>query len=106
MINGVRIGEGGLETWEVLHANQDNLTSFDAFIWHDSTTGLNHRTSNVAEALAFNAEQAKVLDAIDAAEAVAGIERRISDEGGKLGVWVFTEKLRKNCLNEMAGERR
>jgi hypothetical protein len=106
VINGVRIGEGDLETWEVLDAKQDNLTSFDAFIWHDSTTGLNHRTSNVAEALAFNAEQAKILDAIDAAEAAAGIERRIRDESGEFGVWVFTEKLRKNCLNEMAGERR
>ena len=92
MINGVRIGEGGLETWGVLHANQDNLTSFDAFIWHDSTTGLNHRTESLDEAMAFDVGQGEVLAAIDAAEAAAQIERRIGDESREFGVWVQVEE--------------
>ena len=45
-----------------------------------------------AKAASFNAEQAKILDAIDAAEAAAGIERRISDDSGELGVWVQVEE--------------
>jgi hypothetical protein len=38
--------------------------------------------------VAFNAAQAKILDAIDAAEAAAHIERRITDESGVFSVWV------------------
>lgn len=92
MINGVRIGEGDLETWEVLDAKQGNLTSFDAFIWHDSTTGLNHRTESLDEAMAFDVGQGEVLAAIDAAEAAAQIERRIGDESREFGVWVQVEE--------------
>jgi hypothetical protein len=92
VINGVRFGEGGAETWEVVDPAQDDLAGFDAFVWHDSTTGLNHRTENAAEAMAFNAEQAEILDAIEAAEQAARVERRISDESGVFGVWVVAEK--------------
>jgi hypothetical protein len=88
VINGVRFGEGGAETWEVVDPAHDDLAGFDAFIWHDSTTGLNHRTDSAAEAVTFNAAQAKTLDAIDAAERAARIERRITDESGALRVWV------------------
>lgn len=88
VINGVRFGEGGAETWEVVDPAQDDLAGFDAFVWHDSTTGLNHRTDSAAEAAKFDAEQAKVLDAIEAAERAARIERRISDESGAFAVWV------------------
>ena len=92
VINGVRFGESGAETWEVVDPAQDGLASFDAFVWHDSTTGLNHRTDRAAEALAFNAAQAKVLDAIEAAERAARIERRISDESGAFSVWAPSEE--------------
>ena len=44
-----------------------------------------------AEAVGFNAEQAKVLDAIEAAKQAARIERRISDQSGAFGVWVEVE---------------
>ena len=88
VINGVRFGEGGAETWEVVDPAHDDLAGFDAFIWHDSTTGLNHRTDSAAEAVTFNAAQAKTLDAIDAAERAARIERRITDESGVFAVWV------------------
>ncbi|NRQ11625.1 hypothetical protein [Aliiroseovarius sp. xm-v-208] len=91
VINGVRFGEGGAETWEVVLPDHDDLTGFDAFVWHDSTTGLNHRTESLDEALAFDAGQAEVLAAIDAAEAAARIERRICDESGKFAVWVEPE---------------
>ena len=88
LINGVRFGEGGAETWEVVDPAHDDLEGFDAFIWHDSTTGLNHRTDSLDEAVAFNAAQAKILDETDAAERAARIERRITDESGVFRVWV------------------
>ncbi len=40
VINGVRLGEGGAETWEVVDPAQNEFAGFDAFVWHDSTTGL------------------------------------------------------------------
>jgi beta-glucanase (GH16 family) len=88
IINGVTISAAGAETWQVVDPGHDDLTGFDAFIWHDSTTGLNHRTDSVAQAMAFDAAQANVLDQIDAAEAAAQIERRITDESGVFHVWV------------------
>lgn len=88
VINGVRFGEGGAETWEVLDPVQGELAGFDIFIWHDSTTGLNHRTDSAAEAVTFNAAQAKILYAIEAAERATRIERRITDESGAFAVWV------------------
>ena len=89
VINGVRLGPEGAETWEVVDPTGTAvLAGYDAFIWHDSTTGLNHRTDSLDEAVAFNAAQAKILDAIDAAEAAAHIERRIQDESGVFRVWV------------------
>ena len=88
VINGVRFGEGGAETWEVVDPAHDDLAGFDTFVWHDSTTGLNHCTDSAAEAVAFNAAQAKFLDAIDAAERAARVERRITDESGVFSVWV------------------
>jgi hypothetical protein len=91
VINGVRFGEGGAETWEVVDPAHDDLAGFDAFIWHDSTTGLNHRTDSAAEAVAFNAAQAKTLDAIDAAERAARVERRVSDESEAFEVWIAVE---------------
>lgn len=92
VINGVRFGEGGAEIWEVVDPAHDDLAGFDAFVWHDSTTGLNHRTESAAEAVSFDAEQAKVLDAITGAEQSAQVERRISDESGAFGVWVEVDK--------------
>lgn len=91
VINGVRFGEGGAETWEVVDPAQDDLAGFDAFVWHDSTTGLNHRTLSAAEAAKFDAAQAKILDAIEAAEQSARIEQKITDESGAFRVWVVAE---------------
>lgn len=94
VINGVRLGEQGAEVWEVVDPGVDDLTGYDAFVWHDSTTGLNHRTASVSEAVAFDAAQAGVLGAIDAAEAGAGIERKITDESGVFSIWVGVEQQR------------
>lgn len=90
IINGVRISDDGAETWERIDPANAALAVYDAFIWHDSTTGLNHQTESIDEALAFNDAQAKILDAIDAAEAAAHIEQRITDESGAFRVWVWT----------------
>ncbi len=84
----MRIGDDGAETWERVDPANAALAVYEAFIWHDSTTGLNHRTDSIADAVAFNAAQAKILDAIDAAEAAARIEQRITDESGVFSVWV------------------
>jgi|GEM_PF-834920 hypothetical protein len=88
VINGVKGGATGAETWEVVDLASVDLAAYDAFVWHDSTTGLNHRTQSAAEAVAFDAEQAGVLEAIDAAETAAQIERRITDESGTFHVWI------------------
>jgi hypothetical protein len=92
VINGVRMDEGGAETWEVVDPARADLAGFDAFVWHDSTTGLNHRTESLAEAIAFDAEQGKILQSIDAAEAAVRIDRRITDQSGQLSVWVGVEE--------------
>ena len=88
VIYGVRLGEEGAEVWEVVDPAIDDLTGYDAFVWHDSTTGLNHRTASASEAVAFDAVQAGVLGTIDVAEAGAGIEQKITDESGVFSVWV------------------
>lgn len=88
VINGVRLGPEGAETWEVVGPTDTALAGYDAFVWHDSTTGLNHRTESLDEAVAYDAEQAKVLEEIDAAEAAARVKRQIRDESGAFAVWV------------------
>ena len=88
MINDVRLGPEGAETWEVVDPANAALAGYDAFVWHDSTTGLKQRTESLDEAVAYDAEQAKVLEQIDAAEAAARIERRITDQSGAFAVWV------------------
>ena len=92
VINGVRVGPEGAETWEVVDLTGTALSGYDIFVWHDRTTGLNHRTKSLEEAIAFDAEQAKVLEQIDAAEAAARIERRIIDPSGAFAVWVRVEE--------------
>ena len=88
VINGVKVGAAGAETWEVVDLASVDLAAYDAFVWHDSTTGLNHRTQSAAEAMAFDEQQAEVFDAIDASEAAAQIEQRITDESGVFAVWI------------------
>jgi hypothetical protein len=88
VINGVRIGEGGAETWEVVDPTQGDLAGFDAFVWHDRNTGLNHRNESLGEAIAFDSEQGKILERIDAAEVAAQIVRQVRDESGAFSVWV------------------
>ena len=92
VINGVRLGPEGAETWEVVDPTGTALAGYDAFVWHDSTTGLNHRTESIEEAVAFDAEQAQIFERIDAAEAAVRIDRRITDQSGQLSVWVGVEE--------------
>ena len=92
VINGVRSGAAGAETWEVIAPDQietgADLARYDAFVCHDSVTGLNHRTSHADKAVAFHAAQGQALAAIDAAERAAKIKRRITDESGAFPVWI------------------
>ena len=92
VINGVRLRPEGAETWEVVDPAISALAEFDAFVWHDSTTGLKHRTESIEEAVAFDAEQAQIFERIDAAEAAVRIDRRIADQSGQLSVWVGVEE--------------
>ena len=92
MINGVRMGGDGAETREVVNLLRDGLASYDAFVWHYSATGLSHRTESLDGAIAFDAEQAKILQRMDAAEAAAQIVRQIRDEGVAFAVWVGVEE--------------
>ena len=62
-----------------------------AFVSHgfspwSRAVGLNHRTESLSEAVAFDAEQGKILEWIDAAEAAAQIVRQIRD-GSEHSFW-------------------
>jgi hypothetical protein len=76
----------------VVDPAQGDLAGYDAFFWHDSTTGLNHRTESLEEAIAFDAEQAKVLERVHAAEAAALIMRQVRDESAVFAAWVGVGK--------------
>ena len=67
---------------------RDDLAGYDALVWHDSATGLNHRTESAAEAVQLDAAQARALDAIEASQRAAQIERRISEVSWAFGGWV------------------
>ena len=69
---------------EVVDPSQGDLPGYDAFVWHDSTIGLKHRTESLGEAIAFDAEQAKILERIDPPEVAAQFARRITDESGAI----------------------
>jgi hypothetical protein len=88
VINGVKLGADGTETWEVIDPRSVDPAGYDAFVWHEAETGLNHRTSGIEEAIAFDAAQSAVLVQINAAETAARIERQICDESGAFEVWV------------------
>jgi hypothetical protein len=88
VINGVKIGADASETWEVIDPARADLAAYDAFVCHDSLTGLNHRTGTPAEVMAFHAGHDEVLETIDRAEAAARIERRITDASGEFALWV------------------
>ena len=96
VINGVRISADASETWEVIDLDRADHTAdlddYDAFVCHDSLTGLNHRTATPAEAIAFHAGHGEVLDTIDRAEAAATIQRRITDESGEFALWVGVQE--------------
>lgn len=92
VINGVKVAESGAETWSFIDLQTADVTEFDAFVWHDAETGLNHRTVSPTVAAVFDAEQQKVLDAINAAEQAAKIKHKITDESGQYSVWVEVEE--------------
>lgn len=88
VINGIKIGPSGAETWEQIDLATADLSQYQEFVWHDSNTGLNNRTTSPTVAAIFDAEQRKVLDLIDAAERAVVIKRKITDSDNKYSVWV------------------
>jgi len=92
VINGVKRASSGVETWSVIDLQTADVTEFDAFVWHDAETGLNHRTVSPTVAAVFDAEQKKILDAINAAEQASKIKRKITDESGQYSIWVEVEE--------------
>lgn len=88
VINGIKINQNGSETWQSIDINTVNVNDFDEFAWHDSKTGLNNRTTSPSIALAFDAQQAKILEAINEAEKNSVIRRKITDSSGKYSVWI------------------
>lgn len=83
VINGVKIGADASETWDAI-----DLAAYDAFVCHDSLTGLNHRADTPDAAMAFHARHTEALEATDQAEAAARIERKITDASGEFALWV------------------
>jgi hypothetical protein len=92
VINGVRPEPNGAETWEVIDITSTDLTPYVAFVWHDTRTGLNHRTESPTIAAVFDAEQRLMLTQIDEAEANAKIARKLMDESGEFSIWVEVQE--------------
>jgi hypothetical protein len=55
-------------------------------------TTLTDATESLDEAIAFDAEQAKILECVDAEEIAVRIERRITDQSGQCSVWIGVEE--------------
>jgi hypothetical protein len=79
-----------LGSWLIQH--RATLPATTPLSRHNSTTGLNHRTESLEEAIAFDAEQAKVLERVHAAEAAALIMRQVRDESAVFAAWVGVGK--------------
>lgn len=88
VITRVQIGEGEAVTWGVVESGNTTLAEYDAFVWHDSTTGLNNWTKCLDETISFKAEQTKIRQCIGAAEATTRRKRGITDQSGQFSVWV------------------
>lgn len=93
VINGVIIGENGSETWQVIDYETGDLSQYSEFIWHDSSTGLNRRTKDLSEAIAYRNEKAAILDEIDKSESFSPILRKITDESGEYSVWITVDEV-------------
>lgn len=91
VINGIKKNPNGSETWQAIDIEKIDVNDFDEFAWHNSQTGLNHRTSSPSIALMFNMEQSKILDDINEAERTSVIMRKITDSDRKYSVWINAE---------------
>lgn len=88
IINGIKIDADGHETWEKIDFSSTDLSQYQEFVWHDSNTGLNHRTSSPTVAIIYDSEQRKILELIDETEQMVIIKRKITDKDNKYSVWV------------------
>lgn len=88
VVNGVTVDGDGVETWRVIDFASADPSDYDAFVWHDISTGNNHRTVSPTVAAAFHANHKVHLDEIDRLEQNSTIKRKITDESGEFSVWV------------------
>lgn len=88
VVNGVITNEDQTETWQQVDLSSGDLSGYDSFVWHDHTTGLNHKTNSSEEAAAHLLEQRKILDTIANGEASFVIQRKITDESGQYSAMV------------------
>lgn len=88
VVNGVTVDSDGVETWRVIDFASANPSDYNAFVWHDISTGANHRTVSPTVAAAFHANHKVRLDEINKLEQNSTIKRKITDESGEFSVWV------------------
>ena len=88
VVNGVTVDGDGVETWRVIDFASANPSEYDAFVWHDISTGGNYRTVSPTVAAAFHANHKVRLDEINRLEQNSTIKRKITDESEEFSVWV------------------
>lgn len=88
VVNGVTVDGDGVETWRVIDFASADPSDYDAFVWHDISTGSNHRTVSPTVAAAFHANHKVRLDEINRLEQNSTIKRKITDESEEFSVWV------------------
>lgn len=89
VINGVYRDDSGNEVWKRISDIQNtNISKYEAFVWYDAGSGLNHKTKSPTEALVFASKIEDTLDAMAANEAAEVVRKMVTDESGQYSVWV------------------
>ena len=93
VLNGVNIDSEGNETWiKIKDPNTEDLSQYEAFVYHDILTGLNTKTESETEAVTHYNNTIEYVNNITASyRASCSIQQRYMDEAAKYTIWVKVE---------------
>lgn len=93
VLNGVLLDNEGNETWIRLNnPYKEDLSSYQAFVWHDMATGINNKTSSRTAAVAYyDVIIDKVNTMLTDYRNGIKIQQLYYDEARKYQVWVTVE---------------
>jgi hypothetical protein len=92
VLNGV-IVDGANETWiRINDIENEDLSVFDHFIFHDIFTGINHKIYEKDPAINYRNYLLYYVDGMILGHKNSiKIEQKYTDESGKYSIWVFVE---------------